>query len=195
MTFTLTEEQVEAAIGALDDYAYECHSASLKLVKSGLLPQGARVARGTAPGVPGQHSWAVVGDPYKPRLIVDVTAWSYNNELDRVIVQNRPSKRYKPHGWGRIWDYGVPMVGDGKDIPLAVEVSQVAQNFLELVASKYGRTGLDRRGWYSLANAPVEGWPSTEIFEAMDDTPELTALIPIDILGMRTDRNPGGLYW
>jgi hypothetical protein len=28
----------------------------------------------------------------------------------------------------------------------------------------------------------------------MDDTPDLEALVPIDLLGMLTDRNPGGLY-
>jgi hypothetical protein len=40
----------------------------------------------------------------------------------------------------------------------------------------------------------MEGWPSSEIIAAMDDTDELRALVPIDILGMVTDRNPGGLY-
>jgi hypothetical protein len=29
----------------------------------------------------------------------------------------------------------------------------------------------------------------------MDDTEALRALVPIDRLGMLTDRNPGGLYW
>ena len=42
--------------------------------------------------------------------------------------------------------------------------------------------------------APVEDWPAGEIFAAMDDTEGLKALVPIDKLGMLTDRNPGGLY-
>lgn len=54
---------------------------------------------------------------------------------------------------------------------------------------------LDRRAWHLLASqAPVLGWPAAEIIAAMDDTEELSAFVPIDRLGMLTDRNPGGLY-
>lgn len=53
---------------------------------------------------------------------------------------------------------------------------------------------LDRPGWMRLASCPVGGWPAAEVLAAMDDTPALQTLVPIDRLGMLTDRNPGGLY-
>ena len=54
---------------------------------------------------------------------------------------------------------------------------------------------LDYGGWSILANyCPVEGWPAGEIYAAMDDTPALKSLVPIDRLGMLTNRNPGRLY-
>jgi hypothetical protein len=40
----------------------------------------------------------------------------------------------------------------------------------------------------------VEGWPAAEIIDAIYNTPELTTWVPIDIVGMLTDRNPKGLY-
>lgn len=39
-----------------------------------------------------------------------------------------------------------------------------------------------------------QNWPAAEIIAAIDDTKALSALVPIDILGMLTDRNPSGLY-
>ena len=41
----------------------------------------------------------------------------------------------------------------------------------------------------------MEDWPAGPILTAMAETRGLKALIPIDILGMNTDLNPGGLYW
>ena len=63
-----------------------------------------------------------------------------------------------------------------------------ARAFLELVGP------LDYHGWGVLAHAPVQGWPSGEILAAITDTKPLAVLVPIDRLGMLTDRNPGGLY-
>jgi hypothetical protein len=51
----------------------------------------------------------------------------------------------------------------------------------------------DRQGWSVLAHAPVGGWPAGEIIDAMCES-GLDAVIPIDIVGMVTDRNPQGLY-
>jgi hypothetical protein len=39
-----------------------------------------------------------------------------------------------------------------------------------------------------------KGWPAAEIIGPMRDTRELRTTVPIDIAGMITDRNPGGLY-
>lgn len=44
-------------------------------------------------------------------------------------------------------------------------------------------------------HAPVGGWPSGEITKAVYQTEALSALIPIDRVGMHTDLNPEGLYW
>lgn len=194
---TLTVEQVEEALGPLDRYAHDCHSASLALVRSGLLGPDARVARGLLRGVLGQHSWAVVGDPYDldaPR--VDITAWSYDLRVPRVWVTDGPKvSTHRPHGHGHIAAWGVPECGNGEDVPLAVEVGRDATRFLALVARNNNRSGLDARGWMSLlSHAPVDGWPAAEITAAADDTPRLKAFVPIDRLGMLTDRNPGGLY-
>jgi hypothetical protein len=49
-------------------------------------------------------------------------------------------------------------------------------------------------GGKPLRGAPVEEWPSGEIFAAMSRDPMLAAWIPIDILGMTTDLNPNVLY-
>ena len=45
-----------------------------------------------------------------------------------------------------------------------------------------------------LAHAPVEMWPAAEILAAIENTEELHGRVPIDIRGMLTDENPGGLY-
>lgn len=73
-------------------------------------------------------------------------------------------------------------------IKLAVPVSREAELFLDLCGP------LDQKGWAELIHSPVEGWPAAEIIAAVDDTPELSTLIPVDILGMLTDRNPQGVY-
>lgn len=200
----LTEEQVVEALCEKepnhfidwDDFAHDCHSVSLALVKSGLLGEKARVARGSLRGVGGQHSWAVVGDPYAPEAVVDLTAWSYDERYPRLYVVEGPDAPHVPHGTGSIWDWGIPPAGDGPDIDLTptTPLSQPARVFLGMVAEGNGRKGLDLRGWMALANAPVEEWPAAEVLAAMDDTQQLRALIPIDRLGMLTDRNPGGLY-
>ena len=40
----------------------------------------------------------------------------------------------------------------------------------------------------------MEGWPSREIIAAAYADDRLRVLIPIDIVGMLTDANPGGLF-
>lgn len=42
--------------------------------------------------------------------------------------------------------------------------------------------------------APTPGWPAAEIVAAMCETPNLQSLVSVDLAGMLTDRNPGGLY-
>lgn len=41
-------------------WAHQCHAVSIAFVKRGIVPAGSRVARGTARGIGGQHSWVVV---------------------------------------------------------------------------------------------------------------------------------------
>lgn len=195
---TAVQESVESIAHAIDipveKWRHQCHAISLAIVKSGVLGTFSRVARGTCEGVRGQHSWVVIGeDCYDDQAnILDATWWSYNDQepfLRRQVGLGKESG-YRPHGLGSIWQWGQPVPGNGVVIELtpSFELSNVAKSFIDIMDP------LDRQGWAVLSSAPVQGWPAGEIFAAMDDTPELQALVPIDKLGMLTDRNPSGLY-
>jgi hypothetical protein len=183
---------IKALGGDLRRWTNRCHEASLLIVRSGLLPAEARVARGTHPMVRSQHSWVTIGDPYlKDTVIVDATLWYH---LDRprpqIIIERARYLPHRPKGHGSIWEYGKPADPTGPIITLKADLSAHAQAFLKLAAPN----GLDARGWAMLANAPVCGWPASEIIAAIADDDRIAAYVPIDILGMVTDRNPGGLY-
>lgn len=178
--------RAEAILGPLKNHERQCHSASLKLVKAGV---GDRVARGRCEGVGAQHSWAVIGDPYKPTLIIDPTLWSYRKDVKGIFIGLPKTYGHRPHGSGSIWDWGRPTPAYGPAIKLAPELSEEAQMFIDMLGP------LDINGWQTLSNAPVGGWPAKEIFEAMLDTPLLENMVPIDKIGMLTDRNPNGLYF
>lgn len=194
----ITPREVAEIIGApFENTAHSCHAVSLAVVKAKAQTDpawaGARVARGTCEGVIGQHSWIVIGaDVYQPGLpLVDPTLWSYNKAVAGVYHGVTDNGWHVPHGGaGDIWEWGRPAYPKQAPIPLTPkgELSSDAQLFLELLGP------LDRRGWMTLADAPVAGWPAREIIAAMYDTPEIRALIPIDRVGMLTDYNPAGLY-
>jgi hypothetical protein len=177
---------------ALSTYEHRCHEASKALVQSGLLPgpDDWRVARGTCKYVRGQHSWVVLGDVYKPQLIIDPTLWSYRGQDPEVLVCGRSLGWHVPHGSGRLRYENWPTAGGGKVIFTDDWVlSDEAAAFLLALGP------LDAQGWAKLASGPVEsGWPAAEIIGLMVDDPRLAALVPIDIQGHLTDRNPGGLY-
>lgn len=196
MTITKTRPtvaDVEAAIGSSAvTWAQRCHQTSLAIVKSDLF-EYSRVARGFCQGVGRQHSWVALGDPYDPAtVILDPTLWSYDKTAPRLFWPNKAmrAKRYRPHGYGSIWQYGQPVSAGGPVIELtpAEPLSRQAQRFLDMLGP------LDRPGWFAVSSAPVGGWPAGEIFAAMDDTEALSHMVPIDKLGMTTDRNPGELY-
>lgn len=194
-----------AALQPLDQWAQKCHTASLELVRLEVFPN-ARVARGTCRGVGSQHSWVVVGpamdydadaatagpDPYSLKAqIVDPTLWSYDQTVSGVWVGTAGDGRHIPMGGlGSIWQWGKP--APPREAPVQLTPTRPfsvwAQTFLKMLGP------LDRDGWCLLMKAPMRGWPAGEIVAAMDDTPELSALVPIDLLGMLTDRNPDGLY-
>lgn len=184
-------DAINEALDPLDDWARQCHAASITLIKSGVLPTPARVARGSCAGVGGQHSWVVLSDDVYDHdaIIIDPTLWSYDPNVTGVLV-DKNRFRHHPHGSGSIWQYGRPEHKGGPDIELtpSFEFSAEAETFLRLVGP------LDRDGWRALAHFPMEEWPSREIITAMAETDGLLAFIPIDILGMLTDRNPKGLY-
>ncbi len=193
-------ERLAGLIGVpYPEWAKNCHSISLKLLKSGAFGPG-RIARGWAEGVTGQHSWLVLGpDVYHPAVaVVDPTIAFYLKEkgrqgtLDGILVAQASALSHTPHGRGSIWGRGRPDEPEGEIIELAprFELSDAARFFL----SDDILGPLDRRGWSQLANGAMEQWPAGEIIAAMDDTPLLRALVPIDVLGMVTQRNPGGLY-
>lgn len=189
---SLTDGQLidvaERALGPLDRWAGQCHAASLAIVKAKVL-HGARVARGSCTGVGAQHSWVVLGDPYDPSVpIVDPTLWSYDDAVEGVWVGSAADGRHRPHGAGNIWQWGRPAypVGDPVRLRPVSPFSDAAVRFLELLGP------LDVDGWRQLAHAPVGGWPAGEILAAIEDT--IGPVVPIDIIGMTTDRNPSGLY-
>jgi len=171
--------------------AKNCHAVSLAIVQSGIFP-GARVARGWAKGVTGQHSWVVVGDPYDlDAYILDATLWSYDPDVPDVWQGSLRDGVHAPHGAGHFMKGTPPDHHGGDTIHLtpSTPLSEKAARWLRTVGAPF-----DYRGWAEVAHLPVIGWPAGEILGAMADTPKLAALIPIDILGMTTDRNPSGLY-
>lgn len=181
----------EEVLASLDDWAHQCHSAALKLVRAyGDGP--CRVARGWGEGVLGQHSWMVLGDDcyYDDAVIVDPTLWSYDETVTGVWVGTYRDGRHRPHGKGSIWDWGRPNSPTGPVVSLTPRepLSATAEGFLGLLGP------LDYEGWAMLAHAPVEHWPAGEILSAIADTKGMEVLVPIDILGMTTKRNPCGLY-
>lgn len=189
-TYLLADE-IEKVIGIPKaSWRHQCHVVSLAVVRSGLFP-GSRVARGTCKGVGSQHSWVVDGgDCYaEDAKIIDPTLWTYDPEVDDIWYGSAADKRHVPHGAGSVWAYGRPAPATGEVVELNKEgLSKDALDYLRMIEP------LDLRGWSVVAHSPVGGWPAAEILAAMDDTPRLGVLVPIDVLGMLTDRNPDGLY-
>jgi hypothetical protein len=190
-------ERIASMIGVpVCEWAGSCHEISLAVLRTGVLGRG-RIARGWVPGVPHQHSWAVLGDDvYDPKAtVVDPTIrplLAGDNQLTRAVflVDQAWTLSHEPHGLGRLLDFSRRhIVQEPIALTPATALSQEAQEFL-------GRLGpLDMRAWAGLAHGPMLNWPSREIIAAMMDTEALRALIPVDIRGMLTDRNPNGLYW
>lgn len=191
MTVALPDiKEIVKMIGVpFKDWSHQCHSISLLFVQSDLFPQS-RVARGSCKGIWSQHSWVVIGDDcYDPKCdIVDPTLWSYDPTVEGIWVGNAKDKRHTPHGAGIIWQAGRPPEPTDEPIELAVPVSDEARSFLRVCGP------LDLKGWMTLAELPVGGWPAAEIITAMGNTPKLAAVTPIDRVGMLTDINPQGLY-
>jgi hypothetical protein len=185
-------DRIAAAIGIpFADWAHNCHSISLRVLRTGLFGRG-RIARGTCPGVGSQHSWIVLGDDcYDPDGIVDPTLWSYRDDVDGIHAGYPEDYGHRPHGSGFFLAGPMPYRHGGPVIELtpAAPLPGEAREFLAMLGP------LDRRGWGEVAHMAVQGWPAAEIIGAMCDTPGLGVLIPIDIRGMLTDRNPSGYYW
>lgn len=161
-----------------------CHEISLALLRTGEFGRG-RIARGSAEGIGGQHSWIVLGDDVynDAAVVVDPTI-----DPHKIVVDYAACLTNTPKGAGSIWAWGKPWAHSARYVELAVPVSPEAEVFLDKIGS------LDLLGWMQLADAPVEDWPAAEIVAAMLQTPELKAAVPIDVAGHLTDTNPGGLY-
>lgn len=188
---TLTD--IEKHAGPWESWAQQCHAVSLAIVRSGLLTTSdARVARGAARGVFGQHSWIVLGtDCYDPRAeLLDPTLWSYDHARSPLLlVTDMTRETHRPHGFGSIFGCGMPCSGGGEPIELdPASLDADARSFLRLLGP------LDIRGWMQLLHSPVGGWPADKIVAAAYADQRLRALIPIDLVGMLTDLNPEGLY-
>lgn len=172
-----------------DATSQRCHAASVALVRSDFAEKS-RVCRGACRGVPGQHSWVVLGDDCyaTDAWVVDPTLWSYDSTVTGIWEGQAHERPHLPHGRGSIWKWGRPDEPQGEIIELEGEFSPEAQDFLDMLGP------LDEEGWRIMAHAPVEDWPSGEIIAAMYRHPKIQPFIPIDIVGMVTDINPGGLY-
>lgn len=183
----------------LEHWEGSCHAVSLALVKTGEFGPDARVARGFAVGVAGQHSWIVLGDPYAwDAVIIDATHPEFHRggHHEIVVREFANGRDYVPQGYGvlaeeereQIRDVMPPYTGPEKELAPTVPLSVDAQLFLDDIGI------MDFRRWCWLAsNLPMQGWPSKEIIEAMMDS-GLAVCVPKDIQGMVTDRNPQGLY-
>lgn len=185
-------KDIEQAIDKpFEQWAHNCHTISLAIVKSGVLNAPARVARGWAEGVGAQHSWIVIGDPYDEKtVIIDPTLWSWDSSVQGIWTGTLLDGIHKPYGMGNIFDGGPP-TACGSEI-LAFDrtgLSVAACFFLDMVEP------LDAGGWNSLFNGPQQGWPAKEILTQTYNQPTLRCLVSIDILGMQTDINPQGLYF
>lgn len=181
--------KIRELLDPLENWHHDCHSASNMIVQA--QPFTCRVARGFCDGVGSQHSWVVVGkDCFDINAeIIDPTLWSYDSEIEGIYLSSNMNGRYRPHGQGSIWEWGRPVAGDGEPIELEATKppwSEDACAFLDALGP------LDREGWARLTQAPVEEWPAAEILAGINKT--VGPLVPIDIIGMITTENPGGVY-
>lgn len=187
-------EDVEEVLGDLYQWSRRCHEASIHVVRSGVLPEGARVARGTHPAVLSQHSWIVLGgDVYEPHAIIDPTLWSYTGDWPEVVYTSGLDRmrKWTPHGWGTIWgNDGIPDPDSGKQLMLEGLTDEAAA-FLNRCRKEVGP--LDAMFFMRLTAGPVGGWPAADIVRSLVASGH-SALVPIDIRGHLTDENPGGLY-
>jgi hypothetical protein len=173
-----------------EKWAGNCHSVSIRIVKSGLIEGPCRVARGGCKGVYCQHSWIILGKCCyrEDAKIIDPTMWGYVEGVDGIWYGTMADGLHRPHGIGTIWEWGMPQSEGGPAIEL--KLPDMAEYFLSMIPGTR-----DKAFWQDLlSQAPVQGWPVKQVYEAAYEHPELSALIPLDKLGMVTDVNPGGLY-
>lgn len=183
---------VEKAIGIpRDKWANRCHEVAYALLVSSLMDDvTARMARGWAQGISSQHSWIVTGnDVYdKTAKIIDPTYASNRGSRPMImIVDNLTS--HSPHGYGEFSKF--PESKGGKEF-LPEFVSPSTRLWADMASMEVGP--LDAFWWAKMFSGPMGGWPSRELVNWAYEEPALRALIPIDIVGMLTDRNPRGLY-
>lgn len=203
MPANATPDLIAAALGDLTQWRHRCHAASLRLVRSGALPTGSRVARGVTTHLGGQHSWVVVGDgtgladPYaRDAVILDPTAWSYQDgELATPAVWAGQAVDYTPHGaTGNDARLGLPRPASYADVIQPDEAALAAAP--AEVFMFFARNGsLDHHGWWALMRCSVDTYPASAMLALMMATPALRALVPVDVLGMATTANPGELYF
>lgn len=185
-------QEVEKILDPLSNWYHQCHAASIELVQKGNFTHPARVARGFCKGVGGQHSWVVLSDDVysQTATIIDPTLWSYNSKVKGVWVGQAKMFRHAPHGSGNLFFFGRPPAAHiGYELPKPKGGwSKEAEKFLQMLGP------IDLDGWKMLAHMPMEGWPSKEIVTQMCQDEKIRWFIPVDIVGMCTDLNPGGLY-
>jgi len=189
---------IEEAIGIeSEEWRNRCHEICIAILRSGIV-QG-RVARGHCAGIASQHSWIVLGDERRPdpaacwdpsARILDPTFSSNIGRPPRLWFGSLGAELHRPHGSGSLMQWGRPVAGNGPPITFDTTAlppsTRAALNLIGL---------LDATGWMRLFRGPI-GDPAWELHRCVEPLVDrLGALIPIDIVGMATDRNPGGLYF
>lgn len=175
----------------LGHWHFNAHRVCLDIVRSGLFPYS-RVVEGSARGVHGTHHWLTLSeDVYdKYGTIVDPTLWCHDPSLQGVWIGTLQEEIHHPRGEGYIWDHSYPENSSFKGtVSLNKEgLSTQAKYFLSRVEP------LNLDGWRRLMRSPMQGWPAGEIIDQMKHSAELAAIVPEELEGMLTNRNPSGAW-
>lgn len=180
-----------------------CHAVSLAFLRKGLVE--GRVARGSAEGV-GVHSWIVLAQEpgVKPNCyldtaqILDPTIHCWHPGMEPLWQGIMADGMHHLPGRDSIWNHGCPLPGDGPPLELVVPDGPDPMGrraFLKLLETTGGGP-VTMETFRALYHGPLQGWPAGALLDLLlDQHPDFETWVPIDVVGMLTERNPDGLYW
>ena len=152
-------------------------------------------------GVGSQHSWVVLsgrpGSMFEKKVpILDPTLWTYRDDVEGLYFNTAGGTPWHtPKGAGDLWDFSCPQSVGGDELIPREPITGGATAFLAFLKAQVG--GPLSYGWWMrffsqcpMANPPI----LRELIDACYRDERIRGTIPIDIVGMLTDHNPGGLY-